>query len=212
VAELRAIVENLTDLIRHHDDGQKRLLIAVAGPPGAGKSTVAEALAENLNIVLGDRPAETVPMDGFHYDNAILDARGWRAKKGAPETFDVDGFLSLVHRLKDETGDIAIPVFDRSADLARGSARIISSHQRLLIVEGNYLLLDRPKWRELFPLFDLTVFLKPTLETIEERLIQRWLGYGFDQQTAEARAKGNDLANARLILSESRSAEIVIQD
>ena len=212
MAELRAIVENLTDLIRHHDDGQKRLLIAVAGPPGAGKSTVAEALAENLNIVLGDRPAETVPMDGFHYDNAILDARGWRAKKGAPETFDVDGFLSLVHRLKDETGDIAIPVFDRSADLARGSARIISSHQRLLIVEGNYLLLDRPKWRELFPLFDLTVFLKPTLETIEERLIQRWLGYGFDQQTAEARAKGNDLANARLILSESRSAEIVIQD
>jgi hypothetical protein len=212
VAELRAIVENLTDLIRHHDDGQKRLLIAVAGPPGAGKSTVAEALAENLNIVLGDRPAETVPMDGFHYDNAILDARGWRAKKGAPETFDVDGFLSLVHRLKDETGDIAIPVFDRSADLARGSARIISSHQRLLIVEGNYLLLDRPKWRELFSLFDLTVFLKPTLETIEERLIQRWLGYGFDQQTAEARAKGNDLANARLILSESRSAEIVIQD
>ena len=212
MAELRAIVENLTDLIRHHDDGQKRLLIAVAGPPGAGKSTVAEALAENLNIVLGDRPAETVPMDGFHYDNAILDARGWRAKKGAPETFDVDGFLSLVHRLKDETGDIAIPVFDRSADLARGSARIISSHQRLLIVEGNYLLLDRPKWRELFSLFDLTVFLKPTLETIEERLIQRWLGYGFDQQTAEARAKGNDLANARLILSESRSAEIVIQD
>ncbi len=151
-------------------------------------------------------------MDGFHYDNAILDERGWRARKGAPETFDVGGFSSLLHRLKNETDDIAIPVFDRSADLARASARIISSHQRLLIVEGNYLLLDRPHWRELFPLFDLTIFLKPSIETIEERLIQRWLSYGFDQQTAEARARGNDLANARLILAESRPANIVVQD
>ena len=151
-------------------------------------------------------------MDGFHYDNAILDERGWRARKGAPETFDVGGFSSLLHRLKNETDDIAIPLFDRSADLARASARIISSHQRLLIVEGNYLLLDRPNWRELFPLFDLTIFLKPSIETIEERLIQRWLDYGFDQQTAEARAKGNDLNNARVILAESRPANIVVQD
>jgi len=212
VADLRAIVDTLADNVRKLHDGHRRLLIAIAGPPGAGKSTVAEALAEKLNHLLVDRPAEAVPMDGFHYDNAILDERGWRARKGAPETFDVGGFSSLLHRLKNETDDIAIPVFDRSADLARASARIISSHQRLLIVEGNYLLLDRPNWRELFPLFDLTIFLKPSIETIEERLIQRWLDYGFDQQTAEARAKGNDLNNARVILAESRPANIVVQD
>jgi len=212
VADLRAIVDTLADNVRQHDDGHRRLLIAIAGPPGAGKSTVAEALAEKLNHLLADRPAEAVPMDGFHYDNAILDERGWRARKGAPETFDVGGFSSLLYRLKNETDDIAIPVFDRSADLARASARMVSSHQRLLIVEGNYLLLDRPHWRELFPLFDLTIFLKPSIETIEERLIQRWLSYGFDQQTAEARARGNDLANARLILAESRPANIVVQD
>jgi len=212
VADLRAIVDTLADNVRQYDDGHRRLLIAIAGPPGAGKSTVAEALAEKLNHLLVDRPAEAVPMDGFHYDNAILDERGWRARKGAPETFDVGGFSSLLHRLKNETDDIAIPVFDRSADLARASARIISSHERLLIVEGNYLLLDRPNWRELFPLFDLTIFLKPSIETIEERLIQRWLDYGFDQQTAEARAKGNDLNNARVILAESRPANIVVQD
>ena len=212
MAELRAIVDHLAGLVRHHDDGHKRLLIAIAGPPGAGKSTVAEALTETLNQFIADRPAESVPMDGFHYDNAILDQRGWRARKGAPETFDVGGFLSLLHRLKNEPGDIAIPVFDRSIDLARASARIVTSHQRLLIVEGNYLLLDRPKWQELFPLFDLTIFLKPSIEIIEDRLIQRWLGYGFDQQAAEVRARGNDLSNARIILSESRSANIVIQD
>jgi pantothenate kinase len=212
VSELRAIVDDLAGIIQAHDNGHKRLLIALAGPPGAGKSTVAEALAETLNQRIADRPAEVVPMDGFHYDNAILDAWGWRARKGAPETFDVGGFLSLLHRLKNEAGEIAIPVFDRSADLARASARMVMGHQRLLIVEGNYLLLDRANWRDLFPLFDLTIFLKPSIETIEERLIQRWLSYGFDRQTAEARAKGNDLANARIILSESRSANIVIQD
>ena len=212
MAELRAIVDSLANAVRDQDDGHRRLLIAIAGPPGAGKSTVAEALAETLNHLMADRPAEAVPMDGFHYDNAILNERGWQAKKGAPETFDVGGFLSLLNRLKSQPDDIAIPVFDRSADLARASARIVSSHQRLLIVEGNYLLLDRPNWRELFPLFDLTIFLKPSIETIEERLIQRWLDYGFDQQSAEARAKGNDLANARLVLSESRSANIVVQD
>jgi len=212
VSELRAIVDDLAGIIKAHDNGHKRLLIALAGPPGAGKSTVAEALAETLNQRIADRPAEVVPMDGFHYDNAILDAWGWRARKGAPETFDVSGFLSLLHRLKNEAGEIAVPVFDRTADLARASARMVMGHQRLLIVEGNYLLLDRANWRDLFPLFDLTIFLKPSIETIEERLIQRWLSYGFDRQTAEARAKGNDLSNARIVLSESRSANIVIQD
>lgn len=212
MSELRAIVDDLAGIIKAHDNGHKRLLIALAGPPGAGKSTVAEALAETLNQRIADRPAEVVPMDGFHYDNAILDAWGWRARKGAPETFDVSGFLSLLHRLKNEAGEIAVPVFDRTADLARASARMVMGHQRLLIVEGNYLLLDRANWRDLFPLFDLTIFLKPSIETIEERLIQRWLSYGFDRQTAEARAKGNDLSNARIVLSESRSANIVIQD
>ena len=151
-------------------------------------------------------------MDGFHYDNRILDERGWRDRKGAPETFDVGGFLAILQRLKNGQEDIAIPVFDRSADLARGSARIIRSHQRLLIVEGNYLLLDRPQWRELFPLFSLSIFLEPPIEIIEQRLIQRWLDYGFDRQAAEVRARGNDLANAKIILTESRPANIVVQD
>ena len=210
--DLTTVIDHLTGVVSDHDDGHSRLLIAIAGPPGAGKSTVADALTQKLNQLISDRPAEAVPMDGFHYDNRSLDERGWRDRKGAPETFDVGGFLAILQRLKNGQEDIAIPVFDRSADLARGSARIIRGHQRLLIVEGNYLLLDRPQWRELFPLFSLSIFLEPPIEIIEQRLIQRWLDYGFDRQAAEVRARGNDLANAKIILTESRPANIVVQD
>ena len=210
MTDVSAIVDRLRQTILERDDGRSRLMVAIAGPPGAGKSTVADALALALNDRLPDHPAEVVPMDGFHYDNAILDARHLRARKGAPETFDADGFLALLRRLRTEKGDIATPVFDRTVDLSRGSARIIGHQQRLLIVEGNYLLLNRPVWRELPAFFDVTVFLQPTVETIEKRLIQRWLDYGLDPEAAALRARGNDLVNAKIVLAESRPADITL--
>lgn len=212
MADLQTVVDRLCQAVTKRDDGHSRLMVAIAGPPGAGKSTVADALALALNERMVDRPAEVVPMDGFHFDNAILDSRSMRDRKGAPETFDADGFVALLRRLRTEKGDIATPVFDRSIDLSRGSARIIRANQRLLIIEGNYLLLDRPVWCELAALFDLTVLLKPLIETIEQRLIQRWLDHGLEPVAAARRARGNDLANAHTVLSESRPADIVLLD
>jgi pantothenate kinase len=210
LTDVSATVDHLCQTILERDDGHKRLMVAIAGPPGAGKSTVADALAVALNQRLPDHPAEVVPMDGFHYDNALLDARHLRARKGAPETFDADGFLALLRRLRTENGDIATPVFDRNVDLSRGSARIISRQQRLLIIEGNYLLLNRPVWQELPAFFDVTVFLQPSIEAIEARLIQRWLDHGLDPEAATLRARGNDLANAKIVLAESRPADITL--
>lgn len=202
----------LVDEIVARFDRSRRFLIAIAGPPGAGKSTLAEHVVPALNAKLADAPAIIVPMDGFHYDDGLLDARGLRAKKGAPDTFDADGFLALIRRLKAETTPIAIPVFDRALEISRGSARIVEPQHRLLVIEGNYLLLNRPIWRELRPLFDFTIFLRPDLATIERRLIDRWLGYGLAHDAAIAKAHGNDLVNAKLVLEESLKADITIAD
>lgn len=206
------IANSLVPEICQRFGSEKRFILAIAGPPGAGKSTLADELVRVLNDLLIERPAAAVPMDGFHYDNLILDALGLRARKGAPETFDASGFLAMVQRLKHADEPVAIPVFDRMMDLSRASARIIEPHHRLLIIEGNYLLLDQPYWRDLKALFDFTIMLRPSLKLIEDRLIQRWLDHGFDYESASARARGNDLSNARLILAESHPAEMTIRD
>lgn len=193
-------------------DASKRVLIAIAGPPGAGKSTLAEALVDLVNSRLDNALAAAAPMDGFHYDNLILDAEGLRARKGSPETFDASGFLAMVQRLKSFDTPVAIPVFDRSMDLSRASARLIEPRHRLLIIEGNYLLLDRPIWRDLRAFFDFKVMLRPSLQVIETRLIQRWLDHGYKPDEAHTKARGNDLANARIILAESVAADLTISE
>ena len=197
----KALVEHIAGLAARA--GGRRIIVAVAGPPGAGKSTLAERLAKDL----GD-PARVVPMDGFHFDNRVLEARGLLARKGAPETFDVDGFLHLLHRLRADDGPVAIPLFDRPADLARAGADIVAPEHRILVVEGNYLLLDRAPWDKVPSLCDLTVALRPPEPVLRERLVARWLHHGLSPQAAEARAEGNDLPNARLVLSLALPADV----
>ncbi len=190
--------------------GRARFVAAIAGPPGGGKSTVAERLHQAVEDAAGPDCSVVVPMDGFHYDDAVLEARGQRARKGAPFTFDVAGYAATLARIRRSEEAVAVPVFDRSLELSRAAARIVEPHHRIVITEGNYLLLDEEPWSALAPLIDLAVAIDVPESVLERRLVRRWLGYGMDREAALARVRSNDLVNARYVATRSRPADIVV--
>jgi len=182
----------------------RRLIIAIAGPPAAGKSTLAQELCDALAT-----GAAVLGMDAFHYDNAVLAERGHLDRKGAPHTFDVDGYRRTLERLcTNADSEIAIPVFDRSLELTRASAAIVTPAHRIVITEGNYLLFEDAPWPTLRSLFDLTVWLAPTIAEIESRILRRWTELGHTTAQAAAKAELNDLPNARAVLDNSAAAQI----
>ncbi len=147
-------------------------------------------------------------MDGFHYDDAVLVPAGLRPRKGAPETFDVEGLAHALRRLRSARRPVAVPLFDRSLEIAKAGGLIVQREYCIVIVEGNYLLLDRPQWRKLRRLFDLTVFLDVPEDILRSRAYERWR----DMPAEEARAKveGNDMPNARLIASLRLPADFIV--
>ena len=195
----------LAEVIRARAPKQGRFLTALAGPPGAGKST----LAAQLVAALGSG-AKAVPMDGFHYDDAVLTARGARARKGAPDTFDAAGFFHLLRRLRTED-EVAIPLFDRDLEISRAGADIVGPQDRLLIVEGNYLLLNETPWDQAAPLFDLTVWIDVPEAELDRRLLDRWAHYGKTPDEARAWIDGNDMPNIRRVTMGSRPADLVLR-
>lgn len=195
----------LAATIRAKAQAQGRFLTALAGPPGAGKST----LAAELVAALG-QGSKAVPMDGFHFDDAVLIARGARARKGAPDTFDVAGFRHLLTRLRTED-EVAIPLFDRDLEISRAGADIVGPDDRILIVEGNYLLLNEAPWPDLAPLFDLTIWIDVPEAELDRRLLARWAHYGKTSDQARAWIDGNDMPNIRRVVAGSRPADLVIR-
>ena len=186
----------------------RRFLVAIAGPPGAGKSTLADNVAKALKA--RGESAEVLPMDGFHMDNAVLIEKGLLKRKGVPESFDVRAFLDIVKAVRAADQEVLVPVFDRSRELAIASARVVSADHRFIVVEGNYLLFSQGKWAELEGLFDYSIMLAPPMEVLEERLWARWRGYKLDEDAAHAKVYGNDLPNGRLILENRRAADVTI--
>ena len=185
-----------------------RRLVAIAGPPGAGKTTVSKLVREELE----QRGIGTgvVPMDGFHFDNSILVERGLLDRKGAPETFDAPGFRALLKRLLSED-EVAIPEFDRGQDQAIMARAMINSDQRTIIVEGNYLFLDEAPWTDLKELWTTGVFLDVPMAELERRLIDRWRLHGLGEAAAKKRALSNDIPNAKRVLANSSGFDIRIE-
>ena len=203
----------LDDLARRLMDlGEtRRAICAIEGAPGSGKSTLAERLVERLNQ---DTPgmAALLPMDGYHFDDLHLVPAGLRPRKGAPETFDVGGLRHMLMRLRaNEEDAVAVPVFDRDIEIARAGARLIPSSVRLIVCEGNYLLLDRAPWNTLRPLFDLTVMIVVPEEELRRRLTRRWEGYRLTPEEIAWKLDGNDLPNGRAVMADSAPADVVVR-
>ena len=186
--------------------GAQRFVVAIAGPPGSGKST----LAQRLNVVLPEDASAVVPMDGFHFDDVVLESRGLRPRKGAPETFDYAGFAALLKRIRAGEPEIAVPVFDRSMELSRAGASIIGSGVKFVLVEGNYLLLDEEPWSALSGLFDFSIFVDVPRGELERRLLERWRGHGKSDEDARAWIASNDLPNIERVLARRRQADLVV--
>ncbi|KEO61768.1 AAA family ATPase [Thioclava indica] len=184
-----------------------RNLIALVGAPGSGKSHLARELASALGP-----DAAIVAMDGFHRDNDWLDAHGLRARKGAPQTFDTEGLATLLAQLKTAQTDTPVPLFDRDRDAVVKGGTTVPASARFVLVEGNYLLLTQPGWRDLYPLFDLSIRIDTPEATLRDRLTQRWQDQGLDAAEITRRVTQNDLPNGRLITREGRPADLVIRD
>ncbi|MFT7475157.1 MAG: pantothenate kinase [Verrucomicrobiales bacterium] len=184
----------------------RRFIIAIAGPPAAGKSTLARALVERL-----DGRAGLLGMDGFHFDNGILDARGHRARKGAPHTFDVASYAMTLLSLREQPNtEMSVPVYDRGLSLSRNCASAVTTRHDIIVTEGNYLLLDSSPWRELSALFDLTVQIDTPLDVVEERIRARWRAAELSEEEIRRRTEENDLPNARTVIENSSPSQLVV--
>lgn len=197
-------VAQIADAIADRKEAHEgQFMVAIAGPPASGKSTLAQELLDALD------QATILAMDGFHLDNALLTDRKLTERKGAPETFDVAGFAHLLGRLRGGE-EVLAPIFDRDLDLSRGAAVAVSPDQGIVLVEGNYLLLDEAPWSDLHRFWDMTIMLDVPIDILSERLVHRWLSHGLGVERANAKAEQNDLPNGRRVLEGSVAADLVI--
>jgi pantothenate kinase len=192
--------------------GGRRILIAIAGAPGSGKSTLAERAVELINKEHVFRAA-LFPMDGYHYDDAVLEQMGRRAYKGAIDTFDAHGLRHMLKRLKaNEDETIAVPLFDRSIEIARAGGNLIPHSTDIIVCEGNYLLARQAPWDMLKEIFDFTVFVDVDEDHLRQRLQDRWRTFGLNPEEISRKVDENDLPNGLAIVAGSAEPDLRIEN
>jgi pantothenate kinase len=199
MADLAAIADRLTKTAH-------RSILGITGPPGAGKSTLAQAMVEAVG-----HDARLVAMDGFHLAQRELDRLGRRERKGAPDTFDADGFVALLRRLRDNADPVVYaPWFDRSIEEPIAGAVRIEHEVPLVVTEGNYLLVDDGAWAGIRPLLSACWYVDLDEPTRIDRLVARHVHFGRTAGQAREWVLRSDQRNAEVVVRTKRRADVVV--
>ncbi len=201
-------LEQLVEKANQLAQSGKRQILAVAGAPGSGKTTITRAILAGLPV----GSVVIAPMDGFHLSNATLINYNRRDRKGAWDTFDADGYINLLTRLKNQTeAVIHAPDFDRDIDESIGSAIPIDIHTPLILAEGTFLFSQYGSWPKLSPLLDQGWFVHLDSKARQERLITRHMKHGMSLQQATDWALGTDENNAKAVENDYLRADLSIK-
>ena len=199
--------EALVDRARALATGDRRAVLGITGAPAAGKTTLAQEIVKALD---GDRVAH-VPMDGFHLADVELERLGLRDRKGAPDTFDALGYAALLRRLHEDRDDmIYAPGFERVIEQPIAGAIPVPRAARLIVSEGNYLLVEDPRWAPVRPLVDEVWYVDLDRPERLRRLVERHIRFGKDEPSAIAWATGTDELNAAVIAATRERADLII--
>lgn len=197
----------LAEEARRLANGRDRCLLGIAGAPGAGKSTFASQLLERL-----EPDAVVVGLDGFHLANRVLAEQGLLERKGAPETFDAAGFRILLARLRANDDEVVYaPEFHREIEEPIAGAVAVPRSVSIVIVEGNYLLLDDGPWRGVRDLVDQVWYLDMDGPARRDRLLRRHVAYGKSPEDALSWVRDNDERNSALVEGTVRWADKVVR-